>query len=332
MAGLPVGACRGALHPGPGLPAARAGLAAPFRRPVRPGRPEPGPWLLPGGDGPAQPSRCRVRVREDPDRLRLPVGAGPGTHGRGTRRGRAAAAAPAAPPGLRQLPGRGRQHHRRGQDPGQRHQAGRPDAAVLRGQGPVPLGPGRQWRAAAGHPDRRRGKRRGDDERIPAQVLRGDPGVLGHPDPGHERHRVPRTAPLGRHRPRRSARDPASVPVQDLGPDGPRRRAGPAGRGDRAAARRGRALPHGRRQLDQQHLLGPRLRAGARPDGRGQLAVPRAGPGQSRPHRRPPLPQRPVPPARRRGKRLPLLGAEGIWADYGAELARRAIDIVTHDL
>ena len=23
---------------------------------------------------------------------------------------------------------------------------------------------------------------------------------------------------------------------------------------------------------------------------------------------------------------------EGIWADYGAELARRAIDIVTHDL
>ena len=45
-----------------------------------------------------------------------------------------------------------------------------------------------------------------------------------------------------------------------------------------------------------------------------------------------PLPQRPVPPAGRRGKRLPLLGGRGTWAGYGAELARRAIDIVTYDL
>ena len=42
-----------------------------------------------------------------------------------------------------------------------------------------------------------------------------------------------RSAGIG---PRRSARGPAHLPVQDLGPDGPRRRAGPAGRGDRAAA------------------------------------------------------------------------------------------------
>ena len=36
------------------------------------------------------------------------------------------------------------EHHRHHQDPGQRHQAGRPDAALLRGQGPVALGTGRQ--------------------------------------------------------------------------------------------------------------------------------------------------------------------------------------------
>ena len=42
VAGLSVGACRGALHPGPGLPAARAGLAAPFRRSFRPGCPRAG--------------------------------------------------------------------------------------------------------------------------------------------------------------------------------------------------------------------------------------------------------------------------------------------------
>ena len=35
MAGLPLGACGGALHPGAGLPAARPRLAAPLRRPVR---------------------------------------------------------------------------------------------------------------------------------------------------------------------------------------------------------------------------------------------------------------------------------------------------------
>ena len=74
------------------------------------------------------------------------VGPGPGTHGGGARWRRAPAAAPAAPPGLHQFQRRGRQHHRRGQDPGQRHQAGRPDAALLRGQGPFPRG---TWPAAA---------------------------------------------------------------------------------------------------------------------------------------------------------------------------------------
>ena len=106
-------------------------------------------------------------------------------------------------------------------------------------KGLSPVGIRRPQRAAAGHPDRRRGERRGDDERVPAQVLRRGPRVLGHPNPGHERHRVPGTAPLGRRRSRRPARRPAAVPVQDLGPDGPRRRPGSAGRGDRAASRRG---------------------------------------------------------------------------------------------
>ena len=40
--------------------------------------------------------------------------------------------------------GRGGRHHRHHQDAGQRHQIGRADAALLRGQGAVPLGPRRQ--------------------------------------------------------------------------------------------------------------------------------------------------------------------------------------------
>ena len=44
--------------------------------------------------------------------------------------------APAAPAGLPQFRGRDSEHHRDHQDPGHRHQAGRPDAALLRGAGP----------------------------------------------------------------------------------------------------------------------------------------------------------------------------------------------------
>ncbi len=41
---------------------------------------------------------------------------------------------------------------------------------LLRGQGPLPHAAGRAERAAAGHPDRRRRERRGDDARVPPQV------------------------------------------------------------------------------------------------------------------------------------------------------------------
>ena len=137
----------------------------------------------PAGDGAAQPSRRRLRVRPDPEGLRLRVGAGAGAHGRATRTGG----------GIRQphlphrlvapTPAATRQHHRHRQDPGQRHQAGRPDAAVLRGQGPGARGPRRPQRPAAGHPDRRRRKRRRDDERVPAQVHGRGPRVLRAPAP-----------------------------------------------------------------------------------------------------------------------------------------------------
>ena len=86
------------------------------RGPLRPGLVLSGSAASPGGDGPAERSPTSPTSREDADRLRLPA----------TRRGtrsrnpteRDQAAAPAAPPGLRQLPGRGGQHQSGGQDPG----------------------------------------------------------------------------------------------------------------------------------------------------------------------------------------------------------------------
>jgi hypothetical protein len=42
----------------------------------------------------------------------------------------------------------------------------------------------------------------------------------------------------------------------------------------------------------------------------------------------PRVPQGAVPPAGRRDQLLPLLG-EGVWTAYGAELSRRAADILT---
>ena len=54
----------------------------------------------------------------------------------------------------------------------------------------------RQTDTPTGHPDCRRGERRCDDERIPVQVLRGNPRVLRLWDANHERHRIPRAAPL----------------------------------------------------------------------------------------------------------------------------------------
>ena len=66
-----------------------------------------------------------------------------------------------APVGLHQLPGRDREHHRHHQDPGLRHQAGRPDAALVRGPGAATRRTRRPLDPAAGDPDRRRRERRG---------------------------------------------------------------------------------------------------------------------------------------------------------------------------
>ena len=100
VARLRLGPRRRPLHAGAGLPAARARLAAPLRRHLRPGGAGAGPRLLAGRDGAAQPSRRRLRVRPHAARLRLPVGAGPGAHRRATRRPRRRAPASAAPPGV----------------------------------------------------------------------------------------------------------------------------------------------------------------------------------------------------------------------------------------
>ncbi len=52
-----------------------------------------------------------------------------------------------APPGVHQLQGRDGEHHRHRQDPGQRHQAGGPDAALVRGAGTQPPGARRAIRS-----------------------------------------------------------------------------------------------------------------------------------------------------------------------------------------
>ena len=125
----------------------------------------------PVGNGAAQPPGHRLRIRQDPQGLRLPVGPRAGAHGRAAReRPRAGTQAPAAPARVPQFPRRGGRHHRHHQDPGQRHQAGRADAALLRGQGAFPLGTRRQAGPAAGDADRRRRERRRDDERVPVEV------------------------------------------------------------------------------------------------------------------------------------------------------------------
>ena len=148
VAGHAVGPPGGAVDADAGLPPARAGLAAPLRGALRPGGPGPGARLLAVGDGPAEPPGRGVRVRQDPEGLRLPVGPGAGAHGRAGR-GRAGHPLPAraAPAGRPELAGRDGRHHRHRQDPGQRHETHRPDAAVLRGQEPDPSPAGRARRS-----------------------------------------------------------------------------------------------------------------------------------------------------------------------------------------
>src|SRR6266581_752827 len=84
-------------------------------------------------------------------------------------------------------------------------------------------------RSPTGHPDGRWGERRGDDERIPGQVLRGDARVLRLSYTDHERQRIPRAARVCGGPCKRPPGDPTSVPITDLGAHGPRRWTGAAG-------------------------------------------------------------------------------------------------------
>ena len=120
--------------------------------------------------------RCRTtRTSPTPSSRRCATAATPGCWCRSTpsssrQRPRPGAEAPAAQAGMHQIRRRDGGDHRARQDAGLRHQAGGADAALLRGEEPEPLAACRQERAAAGHPDRRRRERRGDDERVPRQV------------------------------------------------------------------------------------------------------------------------------------------------------------------
>ena len=101
----------------------------------------------------------------------------------------------------------------------------------LRGAHPWPVGAGGSDGAAAGDSDCRWGERRGDDERVPAQVLRGRPRVLGVRHPDAQRDRVSR-APVRKRRERGGpAGSATAVSAPDLGSHGTRGTAPTGSRG-----------------------------------------------------------------------------------------------------
>jgi hypothetical protein len=86
--------------------------------------------------------------------------------------------------------------------------------------------------------------------------------------------------------------------------------------------RRGSALSHGGRQLDQQHFVDQGVRRTARSHGTGQRAVFRQGTQTRRTHRRAPLSQRAVPSAGLSDQSLPGIGARG----SGSTMALKSAD------
>ena len=275
-----------ALDAGAGLPAARARLAASLRRDLRPRGAGTRARLLAVRDGAAEPPGGGLRVRAHAARLRLPLGARAGAHRGGAGHRRAASApAPAASAGLPQCRRRNGEHRRDREDAGLRHQARRTDAAVVRGAGPATRRSRRAAGAAARHADRRRRERRRDDERVPVEVLRSGARGLRQRRAADERDRVPRASVRVR-RPRdRPAGDPALVPGSHLGTHAAGRRRRSIGTRHRRAAARGRPLPHGRRQLDEQPDLGARLRQRAGTHGGRKRPLPRQShpPASARP-------------------------------------------------
>src|SRR5262249_40240189 len=81
---------------------------------------------------------------------------------------------------------------------------------------------------------------------------------------------------------------------------------------DRGTRARRRPFPHGGRELDEQYLLGPRLRARPGRHGAAELAVLRNGVARRRLASRVPLPQRALPPPRVPDELLPILGGGGL--------------------
>ena len=160
-------------------------------------------------------------------------------------------------------------------------------------------------RAAAGHPDRRRRERRRDDERVPAQVHRGVREASGSETPpmnvteyleylrlGHQASDLPPIQPIHQ----KKIWDRSS-------------RARPGGWQGHRGLQEGRPpLPHGGRELDQQHLLGRGYDNLLGPMEKLSSHFYEMSRAEEARDRRAALPQRPVPPAVGGDQLLPLLG------------------------
>ena len=293
MARFHLGPRGGAIHAGPGLPPARARLATPLRCHLRPGgarrasgaSPRPR-WRCPtiptwptSSSGPcwtAATSGCWSRNTRwnSPD-------------GRGVER-------PHLPHRLVCTDSHGQhgEHHRHHQDPGQRHQArGARCSPTTRPRASA------RWELAG--------------RRVPplvTQIADGENGGVmmnefppkylevmrecsGSATPADERHRVPRSAGRGWASAARTCHLCSRFSRSGYGSvskpgEGPERLA--AVIEELGAGRR--PVQHGGRQLDQQHLMGARVRERAGADGACELALQRELARQGVPYQRPPLP------------------------------------------
>src|ERR1041385_3623507 len=132
--------------------------------------------------------------------------------------------------------------------------------------------------------------------------------MLGVRVPRPQRHRVSRASGRKRSPGAGFPALAAALSEADLGSLPARRRARETGRGDRAIEKGRRPLPHGGRQLDEQYLLGARLRPPPRPDGEGQFALLRESYPAGNSNARTALPQRALSSALLANELLPVLG------------------------
>ena len=251
-----------------------------------------------------------LRIRQDAQGLRLPMGAGAGTYRRAARkRPRAGAQTPAAPARLPQLARRGGEHHRA---------SSRPRAATP------------NWWPRCSPITRPRGFHAGNSpasrcRRWSTQIADGENGGVMMNEFPSKYLEVMREC-SGSDTPALNVTEylehlaasgipgegpshaAAHFPEADLGPVPAGRRAGATGRRHRATQEGRPPLPHGRRQLDEQHLLGARLRQLLGPMERASALFYEKVLQPGIPTERAPLPQRPVSPALLANQLLPLLG------------------------